>query len=109
MSNLLQKREMPYGAYSVSCRSKQAKTSEPVRLGNSGLKVSRVILGCLSLGTPDRASWVLGEEESHKMIKAAYVKFDLSGMHSHYSMTNSYDAGINTFDTANVCVCKSAV
>ncbi|KAF8328980.1 aryl-alcohol dehydrogenase [Amanita rubescens] len=67
MSNLLQKREMPY-----------------VRLGNSGLKVSRVILGCLSLGTPDRESWILGEEESHKMIKAAY------------------DAGINTFDTANV-------
>ncbi|KAF8652904.1 hypothetical protein AX14_008323 [Amanita brunnescens Koide BX004] len=66
MSTSLQKREMPY-----------------VRLGNSGLKVSRIILGCMSYGTPEWNSWVLGEEESLKMIKAAY------------------DAGINTFDTAN--------
>ncbi|KAF8728409.1 hypothetical protein AX14_006684 [Amanita brunnescens Koide BX004] len=66
MSTSLQKREMPY-----------------VRLGNSGLKVSRIILGCMSYGTPEWESWILGEDESLKMIKAAY------------------DAGINTFDTAN--------
>ncbi|KAF8340168.1 aryl-alcohol dehydrogenase [Amanita rubescens] len=67
MSTLPQKREMPY-----------------VRLGQSGLKVSRIVLGCMSYGTPEWESWVLGEEESLKMIKAAY------------------DAGINTFDTANI-------
>ncbi|KAJ7685294.1 NADP-dependent oxidoreductase domain-containing protein [Mycena polygramma] len=55
-----------------------------VRLGNSGLKVSRIILGCMSYGTPEWQSWVLGEEEGLKHIKVAY------------------DAGINTFDTANV-------
>lgn len=55
-----------------------------VRLGNSGLKVSKIILGCMSYGTPDWQSWVLPEEEGIKHIKAAY------------------DAGINTFDTANV-------
>ncbi|KJA16252.1 hypothetical protein HYPSUDRAFT_47566 [Hypholoma sublateritium FD-334 SS-4] len=55
-----------------------------VRLGNSGLKVSKIILGCMSYGTPEWQKWVLGEEESIKHIKAAF------------------DAGINTFDTANV-------
>lgn len=63
----------------------QAKKSMPyVRLGKSGLKVSRIILGCMSYGSPEWQDWVLPEEESIKHIKAAY------------------DAGINTFDTANV-------
>lgn len=55
-----------------------------VRLGNSGLKVSKIILGCMSYGTPDWHQWVLGEDEALEHIKYAY------------------DAGINTFDTANV-------
>lgn len=55
-----------------------------VRLGNSGLKVSKIILGCMSYGTPEWQKWVLGEEEALEHIKYAY------------------DAGINTFDTANV-------
>ncbi|PCH42970.1 aryl-alcohol dehydrogenase [Wolfiporia cocos MD-104 SS10] len=54
-----------------------------VRLGKSGLKVSRVILGCMSYGE-GWADWLLGEEEAIKHIKYAY------------------DAGIQTFDTANV-------
>ncbi|KAJ7300924.1 NADP-dependent oxidoreductase domain-containing protein [Mycena albidolilacea] len=55
-----------------------------VRLGTSGLKVSRIILGCMSYGDPNwSGNWVLAEEEASKHIKAAY------------------DAGINTFDTAN--------
>ncbi|KAF7979652.1 hypothetical protein HWV62_41627 [Athelia sp. TMB] len=56
-----------------------------VRLGKSGLKVSKIILGCMSYGTPDgNIPWALGEEEAIAHIKAAY------------------DAGINTFDTANI-------
>ncbi|CAK5271153.1 unnamed protein product [Mycena citricolor] len=56
-----------------------------VRLGSSGLKVSKIILGCMSYGDPKwMGTWVLPEEEAEKHIKAAY------------------DAGINTFDTANV-------
>ncbi|KAG8907352.1 hypothetical protein FRB99_004599 [Tulasnella sp. 403] len=55
-----------------------------VRVGNSGLKVSKVILGCMSYGWPEWQPWVLGEEEAMKHIKQAY------------------DLGINTFDTANV-------
>ncbi|KAJ7430731.1 aryl-alcohol dehydrogenase [Mycena galericulata] len=55
-----------------------------IRLGNSGLKVSQIILGCMSYGTPEWQDWVLSEDEGLKHIKAAY------------------DAGINAFDTANV-------
>ncbi|KAK0505267.1 aryl-alcohol dehydrogenase [Armillaria luteobubalina] len=54
-----------------------------VTLGSSGLKVSKIILGCAVYGSPDWFSWVQNEEESIKQIKAAY------------------DVGINTFDTAN--------
>ncbi|CAE6413088.1 unnamed protein product [Rhizoctonia solani] len=55
-----------------------------VRLGNSGLKVSRIILGLASYGNKSWAQWVMEEEEGIKHIKAAY------------------DAGIQTFDTSNV-------
>ncbi|KAJ7232818.1 NADP-dependent oxidoreductase domain-containing protein [Mycena rebaudengoi] len=55
-----------------------------VRLGESGLKVSKIILGCMSYGHPEWCgNWVLPEEEASKHIKAAY------------------DYGINAFDTAN--------
>ncbi|SJL15994.1 related to voltage-gated potassium channel subunit beta-1 channel subunit beta-1) [Armillaria ostoyae] len=55
-----------------------------VRLGQSGLKVSKIILGCMTYGSQEWAKWVLGKEEGIAHIKAAY------------------DAGINAFDTANV-------
>ncbi|KAJ8488405.1 hypothetical protein ONZ51_g3571 [Trametes cubensis] len=61
-----------------------APKMEYVRLGNSGLKVSKIILGCMSYGSPEWQGWVLGEEEALKHIKYAY------------------DQGIQTFDTANV-------
>lgn len=57
-----------------------------VKLGNTGMEVSRLCLGCMSFGVPDRGNhkWVLDEEESRPMIKKAL------------------DHGINFFDTANV-------
>jgi aryl-alcohol dehydrogenase-like predicted oxidoreductase len=42
-----------------------------VCLGKSGLKVSRIILGTMSYGSQEWNSWVLGEEEGVKHIKAA--------------------------------------
>ncbi|KAI0713890.1 Aldo/keto reductase [Earliella scabrosa] len=60
------------------------KAMSYVRLGNSGLKVSKIILGCMSYGDPRWQQWVLPEEEAIKHIKFAY------------------DHGITTFDTANV-------
>lgn len=56
------------------------------RLGTSGLKVSRLCLGCMSFGGMKEGgfSWTLGEEESSKVIRAAL------------------DTGINFLDTANM-------
>ena len=61
-----------------------------VRLGNSGLKVSKIILGCMSYGSPEWQAWVLPEEESIKHIKAACVInifFPSSVMISHIATT----------------------
>ena len=55
-----------------------------VRLGNTGLKVSRLCLGCMSYGTPKWRPWVLDEEASRPFVKAAL------------------EGGINFFDTADV-------
>lgn len=55
-----------------------------VRLGKSGLKVSRIILGCMSYGSKECYRWVLEEDEALKHIKLAY------------------DLGINAFDTADI-------
>ncbi len=58
---------------------------EYVRLGLTGLKVSRVCLGCMSYGLPGEGNpWVLDEEQSRPFIQRAL------------------EAGINFFDTANV-------
>jgi aryl-alcohol dehydrogenase-like predicted oxidoreductase len=56
-----------------------------VRLGRSGLKVSRICLGCMSFGVPERGIhiWSLDEEKSRPIIRQAI------------------EAGINFFDTAN--------
>ncbi|KAI9299993.1 Aldo/keto reductase, partial [Cunninghamella echinulata] len=55
-----------------------------VRFGNTGLKVSRICLGCMGFGSSKWFNWVLDEEESLNMIGKAY------------------DTGINFFDTANM-------
>ena len=56
------------------------------RLGKTGLEVSRLCLGCMSFGEPNRGNhaWSLGEEDSRPIIRKAV------------------EAGINFFDTANV-------
>ncbi|KAH8920648.1 Aldo/keto reductase [Atractiella rhizophila] len=54
-----------------------------VTVGKSGLKVSKIVLGCMTYGTKAWGDWVLPEEEGIKHIKEAYR------------------LGINTFDTAN--------
>jgi 1-deoxyxylulose-5-phosphate synthase len=58
---------------------------EYVNLGKSGLKVSRICLGCMSYGVPERGAhpWSLDEEKSRPFIKRAL------------------ELGINFFDTAN--------
>jgi 1-deoxyxylulose-5-phosphate synthase len=57
-----------------------------VKLGGTGLDVSRICLGCMSYGLSHRGNhpWTLNEEESRPFIKRAL------------------EGGINFFDTANV-------
>ena len=56
-----------------------------VRFGQTGLKVSRICLGCMTYGVPERGAhpWSLNEESSRPFIKHAL------------------ELGINFFDTAN--------
>lgn len=54
-------------------------------LGESGLKIAPIIVGCLGFGTNKYADWVIeDEEEVFKILKKAY------------------DVGLRTFDTADV-------
>jgi aryl-alcohol dehydrogenase-like predicted oxidoreductase len=57
---------------------------EYVRFGATGMKVSRLCLGCMTYGSKAWREWVLTEEESKPFYKAAF------------------DAGINFYDTADV-------
>jgi len=57
---------------------------EYTSLGDTGLEVSEICLGCMSFGTPDWREWVLDEDESVPIIERAI------------------DLGINFFDTANM-------
>lgn len=59
---------------------------EYVKLGRTGLDVSRICLGCMSYAVPERGfhQWALGEDQSRPFIKRAL------------------ELGINFFDTANV-------
>ena len=55
------------------------------RLGRSGLSISRIVLGCMSYGAPDRGNhpWSLDLDASRPFFRRAV------------------EAGITTFDTAN--------
>src|SRR5665647_2196241 len=57
-----------------------------VKLGNTGLDISPISLGCMTVGDPSRGnhSWSLPEDESRPLIRQAI------------------EAGISFFDTANV-------
>ncbi|MGW1621418.1 aldo/keto reductase [Streptomyces sp. NPDC002172] len=59
---------------------------EYVKLGRTGMDVSRICLGCMTYGLPDRGTheWTLDEEATRPLIRQAL------------------EAGINFFDTANV-------
>ena len=57
---------------------------EYTTLGDTGMQVSRIALGCMSFGNPDWRDWVLDEGESKELIDRAV------------------ELGINFFDTANM-------
>ena len=55
-----------------------------MRLGNSGLNVSRICLGMMTYGSSQWRAWVLDEEEARPFVKRAL------------------EYGINFFDTADM-------
>jgi aryl-alcohol dehydrogenase-like predicted oxidoreductase len=55
-----------------------------VRLGRSGLKVSRICLGVMTYGDPAWRAWILSEEQGRPFVRRAL------------------EAGINFFDTADM-------
>lgn len=57
---------------------------EQVRLGTSGLRVSRIALGCMSFGDGTRATWALGDEAAAPIFQQAV------------------ELGITFWDTANI-------
>ncbi len=57
---------------------------ELVRLGSTGLKVSKICLGAMTYGSPKWRDWVLDEEQSQPFFKRAL------------------EAGINFIDTADI-------
>ena len=57
---------------------------EYTNLGKTGLKVSRICLGCMSFGSPESRKWMLDENQSRPIIKKAV------------------EEGVNFFDTANM-------
>ena len=56
------------------------------RLGHTGLRVSRLALGCMSYGTPDWRPWVRDEAAAQPFFALAIVAglnfFDTAGMYS---------------------------
>jgi aryl-alcohol dehydrogenase-like predicted oxidoreductase len=70
---------------SLTEHEKMSNSMEYARLGKSGLKVSRICLGCMSYGVPDRGAhpWTLDEQQGRPFIRLAL------------------EAGINFFDTSN--------
>jgi hypothetical protein len=58
---------------SISYRKVLTPPMYSVRLGNSGLKVSRIILGTMQYGNKGWQEWVLGEDEAVEHIKTAFV------------------------------------
>jgi aryl-alcohol dehydrogenase-like predicted oxidoreductase len=57
---------------------------QQVRMGNTGLRVSRICLGMMSFGTPDWRDWVLDLDASRPLVRSAV------------------EAGITFFDTADM-------
>jgi len=57
---------------------------EYTTLGDTGVTVSKLCLGCMSFGDPDWREWVQGEAFGHELVERAL------------------DLGINFFDTANM-------
>ncbi len=60
------------------------RTMEYTNLGTSGLKISKIVVGCMSFGSKSWSPWAIEDEEKAFSI-----------------LKKAYDLGIRTFDTAD--------
>lgn len=74
---------MPPNPYKDLIVAPQSTEMEYTRLGESGLKISKIVLGAMSYGSKDWAKWVLEENEALPLLEHAYK------------------VGINTWDTVS--------
>ncbi|XXH05179.1 hsp90 co-chaperone Cdc37 [Hypoxylon texense] len=65
-------------------KSLQQSKCEYRQLGNSGLRISVPVFGCMNFGSTKAQSWAVDEAEALPLLKYAY------------------DKGLNTWDTANI-------
>ena len=85
-NQLMHRHENRRGGYVESGQIEEGALVEYVSLGSTGLQVSRICLGCMSYGEPDRGDhpWSMGQRDAEPFFRQAL------------------DAGVNFFDTANV-------
>jgi hypothetical protein len=74
---------MEYTRYGFFQQVRNTTSLMDQRLGKSGLKVSKIILGAMSYGSKDWQKWVLEEEDALPLLEHAYK------------------VGINTWDTVS--------
>lgn len=78
---------MEYTRCVIACRAFNSMAITPsnllLSLGDSGLKISKVILGAMSYGSPEWQDWILDEEHSLPLLEHAYK------------------VGLNTWDTVS--------
>ena len=74
----------PKNIYATLAVKPPSTEMEYTRLGQAGIKVSKVILGAMSYGSSDWAKWVLDEDEALPLLEHAYK------------------VGINTWDTVSI-------
>jgi aryl-alcohol dehydrogenase-like predicted oxidoreductase len=72
------------GVYILAAGRMENSTMEMARFGKTGMKVSRLCLGCMTYGSTKWRDWVLDEEASRPFIREAIER------------------GINFFDTADM-------
>jgi len=76
---------------------------EYTRLGNSGLRVSRIALGCMSFGDPARgfSAWSLNDEESQPYFRQAVelgiTFWDTANVYTYGSSEEIVGRAINTY------------
>lgn len=85
MHSIVEENQIKIETYKNDLYSFATSLVKQVPFGNTGIKISPIIVGCMSFGDPKWQPWILEDEEKvFEILKYAY------------------DHGLRTFDTADV-------